>query len=231
MELIKQTNKVTRVEEMTQYQPSINELKLKLSYGDLRKGIFIIVSKVLAAYDPDKVKIQEFGYELLIEGIISEHGNLELQEIDYALKKGVLGVYGAIYGDIQINTVMTWLNEYKERDRAKRPEPTKEVQPKYTGMEISLTEFYARNPDMRERAELTEILNKALTNKITLDDIKNYYSYRGLTLDHLKDDMEAISKMYYQQPETEREYYSESQYILDYLTNFVKSSFNKTIES
>jgi len=220
-----------RIEEMFKYQPSINMLLENHKETDIKKVIYMVIMKYLQAFDIDRIKINDAGVEILVEQIILEHGNLELQELEYALKKGLVGAYGAIYGDIRIDTVFTWFTTYKEQDRRNRPEPAhKEVEYKLTGEERTLEEYYKRYPEEEKKLRVVAILDKAKQGKIRIDDIKEYYKNKGLTLNDLKDDMEVLSAKYQNMSVEYKSSMTENQYICLWACGFIKESWNKKIE-
>ena len=220
---------VTTVEEMNP-QKSIreilsNSIDKKSDFKAITATIILIASKYLSLNVKGKGITNEAGFSLLSEFIITECGNLELQEIEYIFKKGVLGRFGEIYNDISIDTICGkngWIETYYKTDRKDKNETVNlETKERFSGNEMSVEEFYKRNHEAAKRAMIKDIVEKAKTRRAKMPELKQFYKLKDLTLNDLKDDLEALSKQYYQLSENERAAIKYEQYESIWLNDFI----------
>jgi hypothetical protein len=73
----------------------------------------------------------------------------------------------------------------------------KEIRNKLTGAKMTFEQFHELNPEYKPRCYLPEIVEKAKTGKLKIEDVKNFYKLKGLTLDDFKDDTEVYSYNYW----------------------------------
>lgn len=86
---------------------------------------------------------------------------------------------------------------------------------------MSVEEYYKRNPESAKRAMIKDIVEKAKTRRAKMPELKQFYKLKELTLNDLKDDMEALSKQYYQLSENERAAIKYEQYESIWLNDFI----------
>lgn len=101
----------------------------------------------------------------------------------------------------------------------------KEIRPKFTGELMTLEEFHNLNPEFKERWYLPEILEKAKSNTLKLDDVKNFYKLKRLTLNDFKDDQQIYSYNYWNFHQGKG--HTEMQYILDQHRLFILKNYLK----
>lgn len=223
------------------YKSKMIEWKDENSIKDLIKFGFVEnvtteIYRIMAEYMALNIKSRSIntatGLDVLFEYITEECGNLELQELNFIFKSGIMGKFGIIYNDISIDTICGkdgWFETYYRDYRKLRPEPkVNNVIPKLTGKEITEQQFYNENPDQKIYSELRTIRNKALTNTLKLDDVKLFYTSKGLSLDDFKDDQEVYSYNYFQMDEEIRNCIGEMNYILEQHMNFILANIYKT---
>ena len=204
--------------ENFKYAESISDILLKKE-NDIPLSTSIIV--ILSKYLPLNVKARSItskeAVELIVEHIKTECGNLELQEIEWIFKNGIMGRFGEIYNDISIDTICGkngWLETYYNQFRKLRPEPKNEFNAVFSGKEQSATDFYESNPDYEQRKKISEILIKSRSNMLNMEDIKYFYKAKGFTLDDLKEDLAIVSKQYFDSNLVG--YVSETKYIMEW---------------
>ena len=100
-------------------QLKISEIK-KENIKDLKNTLILIMAKTLELNPKGRTITNPDSFNLLSEVIINRFGELELQEIEFALKYGIVGAYGTIYNELSIDTVFGWILTYKEIDKPKR---------------------------------------------------------------------------------------------------------------
>lgn len=192
---------------------------------DLTAFIMIVAAHYLSLNVKSRAITTEAGYKLISEFIITECKNLELQEIEHIFKKGVLGRYGEIYNDISIDTICGkngWIEMYYKTDRKDRPEVVKiENENHFSGKEISKEQFYKNNPEFEKRSRIKDLAEKAKLRKANMSDIKEFYKLKGLTLNDLKDDIQALTQQYYQFTDEERNVFSYQEYERQWINSFI----------
>jgi hypothetical protein len=135
------------------------------------------------------------GLMLVIDYILEECGNLELQEVNFIFRNGIMGKFGVIYNDISIDTICGkegWIEIYYRDFRKFKKEKIEceDSSVKLTGKEITLEEFHSKNPELKDRYVLNQIYQKAKEFKISIEDAKTFYKVKGLSLNDFKDDCE-----------------------------------------
>lgn len=214
----------------SEYPKNYEDFKHTLSIGEMDKSpemsmhmnaeIIKIINK-WSKVNPKAKNLCETETQILIVEHLTENcSNLELQEVNYIFKQGIKGAYGIIYNDITIDAVCGkggWIEAYYKESRHKRkePEPMK-IDPKFIelqGTEISLEEFLERNPEFKDKLKLATILDKCKNSTLKLDDVKEFYKIKGLTLNDFKDDCEVYSYNYFTFQQGKG--FKEMQYILE----------------
>jgi hypothetical protein len=97
-------------------QMTIAEIKVN-NYKELKSTLIFVIVKVLELNPKSRIITNTEAFNLLSELIIERFGKLEIQEIEFALKCGITGVYGSIYNDISIDVVYGWINSYIQNDK------------------------------------------------------------------------------------------------------------------
>lgn len=211
---------------------SINDIIILGHKNELTVEIYKIMSTYLSANIKGKAITNHNSLDMIFEYITEECGNLELQEINFVFKSGVMGKFGIIYNDISIDTICGkdgWFETYYRDFRKFRPDPKQnQIKDKLTGKEITEAQFYNNNPDQKVYGELRTIRNKALNNVLKLDDVKLFYTSKGLTLNDLKDDIEVYSYNYFQMDEEIRKCIGEMNYCMEQHRNFILNNIYKT---
>lgn len=208
-----------------QYKTKLNEFNPENSINELirfgfEKQVNIELLRIASLYLSANVKSRaintEHSMNILFDYIIEDCGNLELQEINFIFRNGIIGKFGVIFNDISIDTICGvggWIETYYKDFRKLREEPTKVQNVKLRGKEITEAEFLERNPEFKERVRLRQLLELAKGGKITSEHAKEFYKLKGLTLDDVKEDMTVYSHNYFALPESQRELFTESQFI------------------
>jgi hypothetical protein len=177
--------------ELAKYNPfsvtsveKVEVMKYGMSISDLSKidskKTTIGIAKILAKYlsiTPKAAGINETMYEMIIEHIIVNCKNLELQEIDFIIKKGVMGVFGTIYAEISIDTITGvdgWIETYYKTYRKQRIE--QRIEPKFelTGKEMTYEEFINRNQEFNKK-EIENIKILASNYNVSTDLLKDHF--------------------------------------------------------
>lgn len=166
---------INAIDEYKKYYPTISELA-KIDLTKTKIEMVKIMAKYLSI--SSKVKnLNDTWYELIIEHLNQNCKNLELSEIDYIFKNGIMGTLGNNYQEIAIDTITGengWIETYYKKIRIYRPEPKiEEIETKTSGKEITIDEFYKRNPSYKARLRILEIAQK---NEITFDLINEFYN-------------------------------------------------------
>lgn len=206
----------TDVKCLSTYYPSINDYlrqigssKKEMAY--LKAAILRIVNKYLTVNVKGKAISTPEQLEILIEEIINTYGNLELQEIAFVLKNGVLGKYGVIYNDISLDTILGkydrktntggWFSCYYELQKGHRP-----PRPQIEGLiaepdSINYKEFLKRNPTVRRFHLMENIVNsirrnynKRRSNNSRKAEMKAFYKLNGLSEAQMYEDIEIQRK-------------------------------------
>lgn len=235
------------------YDKSISEIiRIKENENPIRGTIILILSTYLPLNIKSKSITSKESINLIIEHFINECGNLELQEIEFIIKSGIMGKFGTIYNDISIDTICGkdgWIETYYNTERIKRPEPVQMIiEEKPSGMTIE--EFYEKNAEYKERSILIEIQSKLKEHKLSINDIKIFYKIKGFDLNDFKDDCEHYCANYYKNirnleidiqnfDETDRRYLElrdnilqlkaigESNYLMIKHYDFIRDNINK----
>lgn len=163
-----------RPREMT-IQPKINAL-LKHDTTKTVGTIAKIITDYLSINIKSKMIQSEKAFKLLLEDILTNFGYLEIQEIEWIMKQGVLGKYGIIYNEISIDTICGkdgWIQQYIQNERIERPKPTtqKAIQ---EGKPLTIDEYYERHPELREKRKKIELQYKLATNNVTIEMLQEY---------------------------------------------------------
>lgn len=221
----------TYVEQFT-YKQSLTELSKSVDSDILQATLTSIFGRYLNSNVKGKSISDPFTLTLLIEHFIEECGNLELQEIEFIFKNGIKGTFGVIYNDISIDTICGcdgWIEQYYKRFRKLRIDKTPQTEiPNLSGQEMSADEFLKKYPEYAIRNELGEILIKAKTYKLELDDVKRFYEIKGLNkTDDVQEDMVVFSKKYFSLDEEIRNNIPEMKFILMEFSKFVVNNYNK----
>ena len=223
--------KVPTTVEQFNFKPSISELSKSIDKDIVEATIFSIAGKYLNANVKGRSITDKFTVDMLIEYFMTECGNLELQEIEFIFKSGIMGKYGIIYNDISIDTICGtdgWVGKYYANDRKKRKENTYVEKIELTGKEITYDQFLENHPELKERNELLDLLSKAKKQELTLDDVKRFYTIKGFDKNtHMKEDMLVMSKEYYRLSTDIRSVLTENKYILNEFCKFVINNYNK----
>ena len=195
-----------------QYPATINEMKFTPSIGELKKDFeseVILrdeIMKIAASYLSLNIKSKSInsdtGLMLVVDFILEECSNLEIQEINFIFKSGIMGKFGVIYNDISIDTICGkegWIETYYKDFRKLRHEKKQEEVIRLTGKEMTLEDFHAKNPEYKLKYDLHGIYDRAKRYKTTIEDAKQFYLIKGLSLDDFKDDFQFYSKEYQNQ--------------------------------
>lgn len=195
-----------------QYPATINEMKFTPSIGELKKDFeseVILrdeIMKIAASYLSLNIKSKSInsdtGLMLVVDFILEECSNLEIQEINFIFKSGIMGKFGVIYNDISIDTICGkdgWIETYYKDFRKLRPEKKQDEVIRLTGKEMTIEDFHAKNPEYKLKYDLHGIYYQAKRYKTTIEDAKQFYLIKGLSLDDFKDDFQFYSKEYQNQ--------------------------------
>lgn len=232
--ILKQINKdyPTKLNDMKVYTPAISEyLKTYEGKEILAHELMRIISKYLEINIKSRAINSSGAIELIFEYIITECSNLELQEIDFIFRSGIMGKFGVIYNDISIDTICGkdgWIETYYKEFRKLRPEPTQQIKHDLTGKEITKEQFLNNNPKEKVYSELREILYKATTNLLRIEDVKLFYKLKELTLNDFKDDSEIYCAEYHKLSDDLKGCIGEMNYILQKHKEFILANIYKT---
>lgn len=162
--------------EQMKYALSVSELS-KIDQIKTKIKITEIIFKYLSI--SSKVKnISDFFIEILVEHIVNSCSNLELSEIDYIFKNGILGKLGNNYQEISIDTITGetgWIENYYSKERAKRPEPEL---PKIEVSKTAMTyqEWIEKNPDQKNNLRKYDLMMLIKNGSISMDIVKEYFN-------------------------------------------------------
>ena len=156
-----------------QYPATINEMKFTPSIGELKKDFeseVILrdeIMKIAASYLSLNIKSKSInsdtGLMLVVDFILEECSNLEIQEINFIFKSGIMGKFGVIYNDISIDTICGkdgWIETYYKDFRKLRPEKKQEEVIRLTGKEMTIEDFHAKNPEYKLKYDLHGIYDR-----------------------------------------------------------------------
>ncbi len=183
--------------------PELNEKLSMILIAESKKvtkaTIAIIIGKYLSMTGKAK-NISKDMISILVDYLMVHCNNLELQEIDFIFKNGILGKFGTIYDEIYLDTITGdkgWIERYYSDYRNLRQEPysqniidlsklNKDQLIEYrksnnnsikdyelTGKEISYDEFLKSNPDIVRNDAHIKILAKS--GNISMDLIKRHF--------------------------------------------------------
>lgn len=171
--------------EQMKYALSVSELS-KIDKIKTKVKITEIIFKYLSI--SSKVKnISDFFIEILVEHIVNSCSYLELSEIDYIFKNGILGKLGNNYQEISIDTITGetgWIENYRKNERVKRPEPEtlKKINGEYMSNDFEVSEnamshaeFIKKNPEF-DNSKKIQIMQIAKNGNITLDLVNEYFN-------------------------------------------------------
>lgn len=216
------------------YDKSISEiLMIKENENPIHGTIILILSTYLSINMKSKAITSKEAINLIIDYIKNECGNLELQEVEFVIKSGVMGKFGIIYNDISIDTICGkdgWFETYYKDFRKLRPEPTKKEDVRMSGKEMTEPEFLEKYPVFKDQIRLRDLLLMAKSFKITTKEAKEFYLIKELTLNDFKDDCEIYSGKYHRLPENEKQCFTETQYLNNCHCSFIIQNFNKVKE-
>ena len=226
---------MTSVEEMKP-ERSINDIISKndseATVKAIQATIIAIAAKYLSMNPKGKAITNDAGFLMIAEFIISECKNLEFQELEYIFKKGVMGRFGEIYNDISIDTICGvngWIENYYKTDRRRRIDSVKlESEIHFTGSEISEAEFLEKYPEYAIRKRLRELREIAVSKKMTVSELKEFYKIKGYKVTDMQDDIEALRKQY--EKSDEKDYISWDKYLLNWMNTFVFANVYKNKE-
>lgn len=210
-----------------QYQPTIREMMQQPDQVNPVKGtIAVIAAKYLALNIKGKSLTQAAAFDIMVEHIVSECSNLEIQEIDYIFRSGVLGKFGTIYNDISLDTICGadgWIETYYRDHRKMRPDPQKHDEYALPGAaDMTESEFYDRNPEYRTWVTIRHIIQSAADGMITIDDVATVYTAYGYTQDDLDHDVETHHHNYTYLPAEYRQSVSVDRYTLNEFCKAIK---------
>ena len=223
-----QIGNVPKLDDMSHEKTLSDILVSESNLKPLKALLLALFAKYLSTNIKSRTISNDFGYKLLLDFFIDECKNLEIQEIEYIFKSGVMGRFGQIYNDISIDTICGkngWVETYYSEHRKLRKEPTIEDKLIFTGKEMTLEQFYQENPQYKERSELMEMFKKARVNQCNVSDLKNFYKLKKYSVGEMQEDLAAISKEYYNSEI--KEHVAESEYIKNWLNKFILSNYNK----
>lgn len=218
----------SKIEQM-QFTPSIGELKKDFeSEVILREEIIKIAASYLSLNIKSKSISSGHGLMIVVDFILEECSNLELQEINFIFKSGIMGKFGIIYNDISIDTICGkdgWIETYYKDFRIARKDPErKECDFRLEGNEITLKEFHENNPEFKAMYDLHAIFDRAKNFKTTIEDAKQFYKIKGLSSNDFKDDMECFAIQF-----NKAEYHvNEIQFITECFRQFIIDNIYKT---
>lgn len=216
------------------YDKSISEiLMIKENENPIHGTIILILSTYLSINMKSKAITSKEAINLIIDYIKNECGNLELQEVEFVIKSGVMGKFGIIYNDISIDTICGkdgWFETYYKEYRKLRPEPTKKEDVRMSGKEMTEPEFLEKYPEYKDQIRLRDLLLMAKSFKITTKEAKEFYLIKELTLNDFKDDCEIYSGKYHRLPENEKQCFTETQFLNNCHCSFIIQNFNKVKE-
>lgn len=175
----------TRVQDMKPTH-SISEL-LKVDEKKVKAHIAIIAARWLDMNEKARGLTRREQYDILINHISINCPNLELQEIEYIFRAGVIGTFGPIYNDISLDTICGkngWIEMYYQEHRPNRPEQNEKIpEPKPNPNAISEAEFLRRHPEIKRR-KMLERFRERISNKliaVTKYDLKFFLKLVGNT--------------------------------------------------
>lgn len=219
----------SRIEDMKPAK-SIKELT---DIKGVQATIITLAAKYLSLNTKGKAITNETGFLLISEYIMDECSNLELQEIEYIFKRGILGRFGEIYNDISIDTICGkngWIETYYKTDRRNKPEGViLEGEVHFTGNEMSEEEFLNKYPEYKTKKKLQDLLFKARANKITVSDLKEFYKIKGFKVTDMQDDIEALTRQY--ERSQEKEFITWTGYLNNWMNGFIITNYFKIKES
>lgn len=180
-----------RVQEMMPTH-SISEL-LKVDEKKVKAHIAIIAARWLDMNEKARGLTRREQYDILINHISINCPNLELQEIEYIFRAGVIGTFGPIYNDISLDTICGrngWIEMYYQEHRPNRPEQVERIpEPEINPNAISEQEFLRRHPEIARERKLRDMRQHFKSTKVkpTKEDLKEYLTTIGNTEeDYLK---------------------------------------------
>ena len=221
--------KSVKVQEMKPSQSLSDIMVNETNRKPLKTMLLTIFAKYLAINIKSRAISNDFAYKLLIDYFLDECRNLELQEIEYIFKNGVMGKFGEIYNDISIDTICGktgWVETYYKEHRSKRIEPTFEESLNFNGKEMTLQEFHELHPVYKEKSIILDIVAKARVGQCTIKELKDFYKMKGFSIGEMQDDISAVSAQYYNSQYCNQ--ITESQYINHWINNFIVNNFNKS---
>lgn len=224
-----------------EYPTKLNDMYFSYSIGEMNKDyesevilsqeIMKIAAKWLSLNIKSKSINTDEGLMVVVDHIMEECSNLELQEINFIFRSGISGKFGVIYNDISIDTICGkegWIETYYKDFRKLRKETDKTIvldsSSKLDGHVMTLQEFHEKNPEFKKKYDLINILQRAKEYKTTIDDAKQFYKIKQLTLDDLKEDMAYFSKLWQKSDKS----INEKGFINECLRRFIIDNIYKT---
>lgn len=204
---------------------------------ETERGVRANISMVLGKYLKDNPKGKMIStisqMDLLVDFIVNHCSKLEIQELDFIMKHGVLGRFGILYNEISIDTICGvggWIETYFNEFRQLRP-PKPEPRPyDKTGNEKSNKEYLnTLTGDMKRLYELRE-KSDSKNNTLTIDDVKDFYRIKGYTLDEFKEHQEIHAWNYVILYKGMTDVVSKSEYIAEENRKFVRNNIFKNKE-
>jgi hypothetical protein len=200
--------------------PELNEKLSMILIAESKKvtkaTIAIIIGKYFSMTGKAK-NISKDMISILVDYLMVNCQNLELQEIDFIFKNGILGKFGTIYDEIYLDTITGdkgWIERYYSDYRKLRQEPNSQNRIDYelTGKEISYEKFLKSNPDIVTNDYHLKILAKS--GNITMDVI----------MIHFGDDYDTLMESFSNKYQEYKKRYSELQKTLcDIITDEEKA--------
>lgn len=180
----------TSVENIEGYMPSINDLINTETDIDkvvikkvIRTYILNAAYKYLSINQKSRALTDQHAINMLTEYIVDDCGSLELREIEFIFKNGIMGKFGIIYNDISIDTICGvdgWIEKYYKDFRPKRKEIVREYNENYDNC-ISKEEFYNLAPEYKNISKNIALIEKAKKYTLTLLDVKLFYNDNMIT--------------------------------------------------
>jgi hypothetical protein len=168
------------------WSKSIKELAA-ISHTGTKQAILAIVAANLSLNVKGRGIVNENQFEALTEHIMSNCSTLQIEEVNYIFKKGVLGLFGQIYNDISLDVICGidgWIETYYKKHRPKRSEgdykeplckePANGNEKLYTH-----AQYLKRNPEERKKYRLKELTAKAKLLKCGYPELKLMLKYTG----------------------------------------------------
>ncbi len=197
--------------EQMKYALSVSELS-KIDQIKTKIKITEIAFKYLSI--SSKVKnISDLFIEILVEHIVNSCSNLELSEIDYIFKNGILGKLGNNYQEISIDTITGetgWIENYYSKERSKRPEPeTIKNDFEVSKNAITYAEWLKNNPNESNIYRKYDLRQLVKNGSISMDIVKEYFNDDDFVNSKITKFKAYIPKLIAEHPKLTDQYNSE----------------------